>query len=579
MKFKKITTFFLSFLVAFSCVNLNEIVVHAASTIKQSGEVSTIKEYGIDVSKHNGDIDWEKIADCDVDFAIIRAGYTCSDDPSKDMDDDPRFEYNYQEAKKAGIKVGVYFYSYALNVTEAVADANALIKRLEGKQLEYPVFYDMEDKTQLGLTVDERTKIANSFIKQMNAAGYYAGVYANANWFNNKLDYETLVAAGPIWWASWPESGKADINYNQYGMWQYSSKGRLNGASGNLDLNVSFVNYERIMKNTGLNGFGTNQNSFFIGVIPPVTYSGTPPKPNPKVTYGGVTLVKGKDYTISYYHNTRAGLAVAVFKGIGVYEGCFSRRTFSISRKSLSNVTLQSISSREYTGSAITPTIKLYDGKNLLVKDRDYKITLSNNKNIGTATVKIIGMNYKGDKTATFKITKRNLDNCNITLSSSSVTYNAKYRKPSVTVKVGSKTVASKYYTVSYSNNKKPGKATVTIKAKSGNAYYTGSTKAYFIIKPKKQTISKLSATSKGKLKVTVRKDSTVSGYQILYSTKKDFKTYKKVNLAGANKNVKTLAGLKSKKTYYIKVRAYKKAGSKTYYSSSWSTVKYAKIK
>lgn len=578
MKFKKFLAVVLSTVFVVCSFSAVSFTAGAMSSIIQKGESSKIKEYGIDVSKHNGVIDWEEVRGCDVDFAIIRAGYTCSDDPSKDMDDDVKFEYNYTEAKKAGIKVGVYFYSYAVTVAEAKADAKALIKRLDGKQLEYPVYYDMEDKCQNNLSTTLRTQIATSFINTMNSAGYYAGVYANANWFRNKLDYDTLVTCGPIWWAEWHSSKKADSDYNQFGMWQYTSDGRLNGLPGRVDLNVSFVDYERIMKKGGLNGYGDNRDSFYVGFIPTATYSGKPVKPTPKVQRSGVELVKGKDYKISYYHNTRVGLAVAKFDGLGVFEGFSSRRFFKIDRKGFAKVTLKKISSREYTGKQIAPTLALYDGDNRLSEDRDYNVTFSNNKKIGTATVKITGINYKGSKTSTFKIKKRDLKNCKITLSSKTVEYNGNYRYPSVNVYVGDTKVSDSHYSVSRRSHKNPGIATVTVTAKSSSGLFTGKGSATFTILPKKQTLAKVYSPSKGDLKIAIKRDSSVSGYQVVYSASEDFDTFKKVTLYGYNKNSLSVSGRQSGKTYFVKVRAFKKTASKTVYGK-YSDIKKTKIK
>lgn len=206
--------------------------------------------YGIDVSSWQGSIDWKKVKADGKEFAILRAGTTNGKDKY--------FEENYKNAKAAGIYVGCYFYTYATTEEEALKDADMLLSWLEGKQFEYPVFYDMEDETQLqnGLTTENRTDMCLAFMDKMEKEGWFVGTYANGNWFKNYLDEKTLGESGELWYAAWTSSGEPTKDYSdKYGLWQYSAEGKVNGIGGNVDLDVSYKNYPEIMYKWGYNGY------------------------------------------------------------------------------------------------------------------------------------------------------------------------------------------------------------------------------------------------------------------------------------------------------------------------------------
>ena len=227
--------------------------VFGVTTTYADGSKSSVVAYGIDVSFWQGKIDWKKVKESGKTFAIIRAGST------KGKDD--YFEENYKNAKAAGIYVGCYFYTYATTEEESQKDAEMLLSWLEGKQFEYPVFYDMENEKQLqnGLTTKQRTEMCLAFMDKMESKGWFVGTYANANWYKNYLDEKTLGEAGPLWLAAWTDSGEPSKDYSgKYGLWQYSDKGKVNGISGNVDLDVSYVDYPEIMRTCGYNGYSAD---------------------------------------------------------------------------------------------------------------------------------------------------------------------------------------------------------------------------------------------------------------------------------------------------------------------------------
>ena len=193
---------------------------------------------GIDVSKWQKEIDWDKVKNEGVDFAIIRCGYRGSVTGS--LVEDPYFEQNIKGARAAGIKVGVYFFTQAVNEVEAVEEASMVISLVRDYELQYPVFIDTEGAGGNGradsLNVEERTAVCEAFCTTVKNAGLEAGVYASRNWYNNKLTVSTLESYA-IWLA---EYRSVPLYQGYYQMWQYTSKGKINGINGNVDLNVSY---------------------------------------------------------------------------------------------------------------------------------------------------------------------------------------------------------------------------------------------------------------------------------------------------------------------------------------------------
>lgn len=206
--------------------------------IRQTSGVSKTGVLGIDVSKWQKEIDWDKVKNEGVDFAIIRCGYRGSVTGS--LVEDPYFEQNIRGARAAGIKVGVYFFTQAVNEVEAVEEASMVISLVRDYELQYPVFIDTEGAGGNGradsLNVEERTAVCEAFCTTVKNAGLEAGVYASRNWYNNKLTASTLESYA-IWLA---EYRSVPLYQGYYQMWQYTSKGKINGINGNVDLNVSY---------------------------------------------------------------------------------------------------------------------------------------------------------------------------------------------------------------------------------------------------------------------------------------------------------------------------------------------------
>ena len=181
---------------------------------------------GIDVSHHNGTIDWEKVKDSGVDFVIIRCGYGKDE---KGQDDKP-WSRNVSECERLGIPFGVYLYSYAKDTQSAQSEAQHVLRLINGHRLTYPVYYDMEDDSTLG---SDFASIATTFCNAMKNAGYPVGVYASLSWWNNYLTDSCFEG-----WYRWVAQYNNSCQYKgNYAMWQYTSKGSVSGITTDVDMN------------------------------------------------------------------------------------------------------------------------------------------------------------------------------------------------------------------------------------------------------------------------------------------------------------------------------------------------------
>ena len=194
---------------------------------------------GIDVSKWNGTIDWNAVKNSGVSYVIIRVGYRGSSQGA--LIEDPKFKTNIKGATAAGIKVGVYFFTQAVDEVEAVQEASMVLDRISGYKISYPVFLDVEGSGGRGDKIDSatRTAVCKAFCNTIQNAGYTAGVYANKTWLSQKMDAGAL-SAYKIWLAQY---AKTPTYTGRYDLWQYRSNGKVSGISGNVDLNLSYLGY------------------------------------------------------------------------------------------------------------------------------------------------------------------------------------------------------------------------------------------------------------------------------------------------------------------------------------------------
>lgn len=203
---------------------------------------------GIDISSHNGVVDMEKVKKSGIEFVIIRLGYG-----KKQEQIDKKFFENYRNAIRANIPVGVYLYSYAVNCDDAKKEATLVIKTIRNLKIEYPIFLDMEDtdnyKSKRNVENEALIAICETFCNAIEDAGYYVGIYSNLDWFNNRLNDEKLDKFDK-WVAQWADN----CNYQKnFGMWQFSSNGSIDGIKGKVDLNYAYKDYKNIIRNAKLN--------------------------------------------------------------------------------------------------------------------------------------------------------------------------------------------------------------------------------------------------------------------------------------------------------------------------------------
>lgn len=198
---------------------------------------------GIDISKWQGEIDFNKVKKDGIKFVIIRAG------SGKNVD--PMFSKNYKGAKEANIPVGVYWYSYAKTVEDALTEAKICKQALKGCQLEYPVFYDVEEKAQFSKGANFINAIISAFCQFMEKDRYFVGVYMSKAYAEKYLSQYTREL-----FTTWIAQYNTKCHYKySYGMWQFASTGKVNGVKGDVDLDFCFIDYPKIIVNKGFNGY------------------------------------------------------------------------------------------------------------------------------------------------------------------------------------------------------------------------------------------------------------------------------------------------------------------------------------
>lgn len=241
---------------------------------------------GIDVSKWQGEIDWNKVKADGVKFAMIRLGYGSANGDACGLDG--YFEKNVANALKAGINIGCYFYSYATSVAAAKKEAAYVVSVLQKYKgvFTYPVAFDLEDKTQRELGKTVLTDMVIAFGDAIEKAGFYCSLYSNLNWLKNYLD-DSKLARFDHWLAQW---ASAPSYTGAFGMWQSSSSGKVNGINGKVDTDVAYKDYPAIIKGAKLNGFaGADQK-------PTVPETPTPEQPAVTFKKGDLVKITGTKY-------------------------------------------------------------------------------------------------------------------------------------------------------------------------------------------------------------------------------------------------------------------------------------------
>ncbi len=195
---------------------------------------------GIDVSLWQGKIDWKKVKNAGIKFVMLGAGHYYYSGSNKGPHYDPYFKYNIQNALRNGVHVGIYFYSNAMTDAQARNDAEFVLKQIQGYNITYPVAFDIEDPAQMKLTTQQRTSMTKAFLNIIEMEGYTPMIYASENWFKTQMDLTQLTRYDK-WIANW----HSKPTVTAFGMWQYSSTGRISGINGAVDLDYSYKDYTK----------------------------------------------------------------------------------------------------------------------------------------------------------------------------------------------------------------------------------------------------------------------------------------------------------------------------------------------
>ena len=203
-----------------------------------------MKKFGIDVSEWQGQINWDEVKK-HIDYAILRLGWIGN---KNNHTIDKYFERNYAECKRLGIPVGVYVYCYSSSEATIKEGAKWTIEQLKNKALDLPVYIDMEDGSIASKGKEVLTNMVIAFNTMIEQAGYWAGVYANKNWFENYLKKDVLSSKYTCWLAQYSKAYSLDMN--NIDIWQYSSSGRVAGINGNVDCNYMYRDLVAEIKGT-----------------------------------------------------------------------------------------------------------------------------------------------------------------------------------------------------------------------------------------------------------------------------------------------------------------------------------------
>lgn len=219
---------------------LAAVVVFLAVTVFAKPQIAeaAFRAKGIDVSRWQGKIEWEKVKEDGIEFVMVGVGRY----KRGNVYVDPQLKNNLANANAQGIHVGVYLYSEAVTEEEAREEADFVLDQIDGYKISYPIAFDIEDTVHLKLTTKERTDITIAFLEVIQEAGYYPMIYASENWFNTNMDLNRLTKYDK-WVARWADS----VNFSPYTMWQYSATGKVSGISGDVDLDYCYVDYSKVI--------------------------------------------------------------------------------------------------------------------------------------------------------------------------------------------------------------------------------------------------------------------------------------------------------------------------------------------
>lgn len=596
-KVNKVISFLLAFIMLFTSTGVY------ASTKERSKYTGIIythnskfknKElvYGMDVSQHNGKINFKKAKRDGIEFVFIRVGYTGYTKSSFSLNLDKKYKTYIKDATKAGLKVGVYWYSQSTKVSEAKKEAKALLKAIKGYSITMPVVFDYEfadtkkgrlDSAKLSKT--NMTANALAFLNAVSNAGYDACIYASENFLGEHLYANQISSNFKVWLANY----SSKTNYKgDYEFWQHTAKGRVSGLRGNVDINFWYK----------------GENSTYLGTQ---VYTGSPIECGVYAAIDGKQLVENVDYTLTYSNNINVGTAHITLNGIGEHKGLKQNYTFNIVPDKVKRV--------KYISSENT-SLKL--SWNSVLGANAYVITAESINNLKTftktvygraegeidglidgneyiVTVRALGYDSKGNalsgepsdyisskttgnKVSGVKVSAR--AEKSITLSWYRIAdcesytvyqYDSALKEYKPVGKTDGNTDSLKI-----SNLKQGLSYKFTVCANKENRQCEPSDAFSAVTVPKKVS-NKSAKSNKSRRIIYSFKKVNATGYQYQWSTHKNFKSnFLTKNTKSTKVTIKTA---QSRRRYYVRVRAYKtEPGGKKIYGK-WSNVKSVKVK
>lgn len=548
--------------------------------------------YGMDVSQHNGKINFKKAKRDGIEFVFIRVGYTGYTKSSFSLDLDKKYKTYIKDATKAGLKVGVYWYSQSTKVSEAKKEAKALLKAIKGYSITMPVVFDYEfadtkkgrlDSAKLSKT--NMTANALAFLNAVSNAGYDACIYASENFLGEHLYANQISSNFKVWLANY----SSKTNYKgDYEFWQHTAKGRVSGMRGNVDINFWYK----------------GENSTYLGTQ---VYTGAPIECGVYAAIDGKALVENVDYTLTYSNNVNVGTAHITLNGIGKHKGLKQNYTFNIVPNKVKNVghissenmslklswdsvlgadayviTAESINNiKTFTKTVYGRTEGEIDG---LIDGNEYIVTVralgydSKGNALSGEPSDYISSKTTGNKVSGVKVSARTEKS--ITLSWYRIAdcesytvyqYDSALKEYKPVGKTDGNTDSLKI-----SNLKQGLSYKFTVCANKQNRQCEPSDVFSAVTVPKK--VSNKSAKSKKSRRIIYSfKKVNATGYQYQWSTHRNFKSnFLTKNTKSTKVTIKTA---QSRRRYYVRVRAYKteRGGKKIY--GKWSNVKSVRVK
>ncbi len=560
---------------------------------------------GVDLSKHNGTVDFAKMKKAGVKYVILRAGYRGWADEGT-LNKDSKFEEYIKAASKQGLSIGIYFYSQAITTSEAKAEADYTVNVIKNckKHINLPVAFDYEfaevekgrfDSAWRKGTLDKTkcTSIAKAFCKEIKAKGYQPMIYANKSFLSEVLDGKTLGKTYPIWLANYATKTTYDGSFY---IWQFSSTGKIDGVSGNVDSNFLYSSSNLLPVS----------NDFTADAIADCAYTGSAIMPNFNVKYNGKLLIKGNDYYVTFNNNINIGTATVTVTGVNGYKDV-NPTTFKFlivpTKAAAPVLTKRGVDTMSFNWAAHSNAdgyrvSYVADGKlNPLatVKTTSCSVsglTSAHNYHIVVQAYKVVnGSVYYGIKSdELYTMTKPAKVKTVKTASRTNTSIKLKWTKQSQADKyivykynagdkkyeIISEVTGGKNNTFDVTGLKANTKYKFKIRAVKVNEKgktMNGSASAAFADYTSPNAPKLKSAYSNETKKITVkhRKTSGAYGYQVMWSTTSTFtQNYKKKTFYGSNNLTNKVTAYKSGGSYYVRVRSFIKRNGKNYYSP-WS--------